>query len=250
MKPKKLIIGVLAMFFVFPSYAQELKTELLNLNGNHEKFSILLTIGGSLWGTTGAIESNMVSSGFDDRSAGGWFGGPKDHPFTQKSPVVDLDATYYFNERKGAGLNIAMAENIETHGYENVGIGNYLFLRSVLWSFSPYYSIRLHNNLNHYAIGLSLNIHYAHDSSAGENSPDQTNMMPGVYVAYSYRMLDRKRWFLSLKTNFRISPPSEIGPFIAEYPVDAQKSVFTPVKVNTAVINIGLGVGLHSRRQP
>ncbi|WP_375727432.1 hypothetical protein [Saccharicrinis sp. FJH62] len=236
------IIAVISTWlFAFNGYTQEI----------HNKFNISLFVGGSMLGAKSSLVSEMIASGFDDTSPGGWFGGPTKHPNTTKVPVFDLEAAYFFSEKGGITINGGMADNVEVNGWEDIGIGNYLFLKSELWSLSVCYTYRTINQLHHFYAGPSYFKHDVKETSVTDN-PEYSYNKFGGYLAYSYHMLNKEKWFLALKIKFSWTPGSIVGPYIKEHRTgiatstpETHTSVFPETKINLTVINLGLSIGLQ-----
>ena len=244
------------LFFVKHATAQELASPDSTIRPPTREFHISVFTGFSFLGPKNDMESAMTSSGLDDTRPGGWFGGPTAHPFTRKYPIVDIEATYYRWKNAGISLNAGLSNNIEVLGYEGVGTGNFMFLKSELWSIALNYAYSSKDKIHTLFIGPSLFIHYVEDVSKGIKSPENLNKKLGFYIGYSLRLLQKKHWLVNFKTNYRAAPASEIGPFIAQHELgigtpnpDTYTSEFSPTKVNIGCINVGLSFGLRSRKE-
>ena len=74
---------------------------------------------------------------------------------------------------------------------------------------------------------------------------DNTYHKPGFYLGYSYQIIQKKRWFLMLKTNYRWAPKVEIGPYDYQFAPETQLLHFPSTKVSLACLNIGVSVGIR-----
>ncbi len=253
MKFKNFLPVLFIIFFVKHTTAQEIAPADSTTRPARE-FTLSVFTGLSLLGPKSDMESTMAASGLGDTSPGGWFGGPKAHPFTDKYPIVDIEATYYVSKNSGLSLNTALIDNIEVFGYEDIGTGNFLFLKSETWSIALNYVYASKDKTHALFIGPAFFIHHVEDVSAGTKSPENLNKKLGFYAGYSLRLLQKKHWLLRFKTTYRAIPGSEIGPFIAQHELgiftpdpEVYTSEFSPAKVNVSSINIGLSVGLRRR---
>jgi len=253
MTSKIFIHALFIIFLVNHANAQEMFDNRSGISDKSNEFNISVFTGFSFLGAKNDIESNMSSSGLDDKNPAGWFGSSKAHPFTYKSPTFDIEATYYLSKKRGISLNIGVGDNIEVHGYENVGIGNFMFLKSELRSISLSYVYRSNNEKHNMFFGPSYFTHKVKDTSAGINSPNNKNEKLGFYLGYTLQVLRKKHWFIALKTNFRWAPKSEIGPFVAQHQLGIATenpedyiSEFSPTKVNLACLNVGVSIGFKS----
>lgn len=231
--------------------AQNTSENNSGISSNLRELNLSIFTGFSLLGPKDDIESNMLFSGLGDTSNFG--GSSSSHPVTYKSPIFDIEASYNLSQKSGISLNFGLINSIRTHGYETIGVGNFLFLKSEIWSFSLNYAYRSKNNKQNIFIGPSYFIYSVKDVSHGTNSPNNISGKLGAYVGYSLKVLMEKKWFIALKTNYRWAPKSETGSFIAEHRTwdsltgnsTTHTSEFPSVKVKLASLNIGLCVGIR-----
>ena len=245
---KFLIHVFLYIILVNHVYAQKLFKN--NSDNKINEFNFSLYTGYSLFGPQSGIESNMSSSGLDDLTQGGWFGDPSEHPFTNKFPTLDIEASYFYYKRSGVSLNIGLGDFIEVHGYEDIGIGNFMFLKSIVYSISLSHVYRTENEKHNIFLGPALLVHKVKDTSAGMTSPASQKLKPGVYIGYEYQFLQKKYWFITFKSNLRLAPQSEIGPLIAQHQLgiatdnpETFASEFSSTKVNLICLNLGISAG-------
>jgi len=224
-------------------------SEIINNSG---KLKLSFFTGISFLGPKDDIESVMSSSGLGDTSPAGWFGGAKTHPNTINFPVFDVEASYYLAQKSGISLNFGSINNIEVKGYDGIGLGNYIFIKSELWSFSLNYLYRSKNEKHSLYLGPSYFIHNVKDfGSSITKTPDRRNKKFGVYIGYSLQILQKKHFFIMFKTSFRWAPKSEIGPFVAQNTLgiatqnpETYTSTFPETKVRLTTLNAGLCFGL------
>lgn len=256
MKFKTTIYVLPILLFATQATAQKLTSpDSINRLPSRE-FHISILTGFSFLGPGNDMESSMASSGLDDTNPGGWFGDSRAHPYTSKYPIVDVEATYYVWKNAGISLNSGLSNNIEVFGYEAVGIGNFMFLKSELWTVALNYAYSSKDKMHTLFAGPCLFIHHVEDLSAGIKSPDNLNKKPGLYLGYSLRILQKKHWLVNIKANYRAASASEIGPFVAHHDLgigtpnpDTYTSEFSHTKVNISSMNIGLSLGLRFRKE-
>ncbi len=252
----RIFIYMLFIIFLFQQInAQKTSDNSLGTTSNSREFQLSVFTGSSFLGPKSDIESNMTSSGFGDRSSR-WLGlGGKNYPYTEKHPIFDIEASYYLAQKSGISLNFGLISNIEVKGYDReVGIGNRLFLKSQIWTVSLNYVYRSKNRRHSIFIGPSLFIHSVKDLSISryQKSPKNSNLKLGAYLGYSLQILQKKHWFLALKTNYRWAPKSQIGPFVAIHKLGLatanptiHSSEFYRTTVNLSCLNVGLHVGVR-----
>lgn len=203
-------------------------------------FNLSFYTGISFLGPQSDMEANMLSSGYGDTSEAGWFGGAKDHPFTERYPNFDIEASYYYTATNGISVNGGLISNIEVDGFQaKEGLGNYLILKSELWQFSLCYSFRTRDAKQNFFIGPAYFIHVVKDNSSVSTPDPIKNKKVGIYMGYSYHIIQKKHWSLALKGSFKWAPDSEIGPY----------GVYKKTKVNLATLNFGLSIGLRTARK-
>jgi len=202
-----------------------------------DKFNLSFFTGLSFMGPKDDMEAGMKSSGLDYTSPAGWFGGAKDNPFTERYPIFDVEAAYYFTATNGFSINGGLINNIEVDGYQPNGIfGNYVILKSELWQFAFCYTFRIEDLKNNFFIGPTYIIHVVKDNSSVSTPSPTKNRKLGIYLGYSYQVMQKKHWFLALKGSFKLAPESEIGPY----------GVYKKTKVNLAILNFGLSIGMRT----
>ena len=254
MKIKTTTLMLCILLLVKQANAQNSAPPDSSTNQHKREFNLSVFTGFSFLGPKNDIGSNMSSSGFGDTRPRGWFGGPTPHPFTRSYPIFDIEATYYLSQKKGISLNVGLANNIEVLGYDAIGLGNFIFLKSETWAVAVNYLYSSKNKRNSLFIGPSLLIHRVRDTSAGAVSPELTNLKPGIFLGFSHHLVQKKRWFMAFKTNLRAATDSEIRAFVATHQLgiglpneETFTSVFTPAKVRITSINTGLSVGIRGR---
>jgi len=252
MRFKTFISVILMMVWANHTNAQQTSDKSSDHKNNSKEFNLSVSAGFSFFGPQNDMESNMVASGLDDTSEAGWFGGAKDHPFTRIYPIADIEATYYFTKKMGFALNGGITNNIQVIGYQNIGIGNYLILKSEIWAISLKYSYRFKDNRNSFSFGPSYFIHNVKEDNGSQYPHQNKNAKLGANIGYSHQILQKKHWFMALKANYCWAPKSKIGPFVAEHQLgiatpnpQTYTSVFTPTKVSLACLNVGLCIGLR-----
>jgi len=252
MRAKFFFLISLSIFLVKLVIAQSISDTGPRTSNNLKEFNFSFFTGVSFLGSKDDMESNMSASGLGQTSPAGWFGDAKAHPFTRSYPIAEIEATYYFTKTMGISLNGGIENNIEVLGYQDIGIGNYLILKSEIWSVSLNYSYRFKDNRNSFFIGPSYIVHNVKNDNGSQNSPQNKNTKLGANIGYSHQILQKKHWFMALKANYCWAPKSEIGPFVAEHQLgiatsnpETYNSVFNPTKVSIACLNFGLCIGLR-----
>lgn len=231
---KLLLIYFFSFYSLVYTYAQE------------KEFYLSASSGMFFLGPEKDIEKGMKDAGFGDISPESWWGPAAEHPETKYFLIYDIEALFS-QGRNGLSINYALFNRIETTGYDNIGVfGNYLFLNINLTTLSLNYSYRTANKMHNFFAGPALIFHKVNDESAGNNSPDTKNTKLGVNLGYLMKLFKKESWFVAFKSNFRWSPKSEIGPFVAEHELDeVYRSEFPATKVRTASLYLGLAVNVR-----
>lgn len=248
MRTKICIHLIFISFFIKLADAQQ-NPEMIT---KPKEFNLSVFAGFSSMGPQNDMESNMKSSGLGQTSPSGWFSDAKHHPFTSNHPITAVEATYYFSREMGVSLNGGIANNIEVFGYQNIGIGNHMFLKSKIWLVSLNYSYRFKDNRNSFFIGPSYFIHQVKQSNAGQNQSQNKNIKLGANIGYSLQILQKEQWFIALKASYNWAPKSQTGSFTTEHQLgiatstpETYTSVFKSTKVSLACLNFGICVGLR-----
>lgn len=252
MRTKIFFLIYLSVFLGKLVIAQSVSDTEPRIINNTKEFNFSIFTGFSFLGPKNDMESNMSDSGLGQTRPAGWLGDAKYHPFTRSYPIANIEAIYYFTGTAGISVNSGISNNIEVVGYQDIGIGNYLFLKSEIWSVSLNYTYRSMDKRHNIFIGPSYFIHRVKDTSAGSKSPDNKNMKFGAYIGYSLQIIQKRNWFMAFRANYQWAPKSEIGPFIAEHQLgiatsnpETYTSIFTPAKVSLTGLNVGLCIGLR-----
>ncbi|GGG15196.1 hypothetical protein GCM10011323_19500 [Pontibacter amylolyticus] len=151
------------------------------LDENQVKRLYLSVTGGvGLMGPQSDIENQMRASGLGDTQTGGWFSsGSTEHPKSSKIPTLSLAANYWLQGRQGIALETGLVDYIEVNGYDDIGIGNYMFLRSAIWSASLNYMLGSQNRKRYLSIGPALLLHHIKDDASYSRTAAQTNWLVG-----------------------------------------------------------------------
>ncbi|SIT77904.1 hypothetical protein SAMN05444128_0557 [Pontibacter indicus] len=231
--------------------ALDLQAQELNENQGRRLY-LSVTGGLGFMGPLSDIEDQMKASGLGDTQTGGFFSsGSTEHPNSSKIPIIHLTANYWLKGRQGISLEAGLLDYIEVNGYDDIGIGNYIFLRSAIWSASLNYTFGSQNRKRYLSVGPALLLHHVKDDASGSLTDAQTNWLVGLNTSYTAHLIDRPGWFLALKANGRLAPKSEIGPFVAEHQTgiinpqpENQRSEFAQTKVRITGFSVGLTAGL------
>lgn len=224
-----------------------------------KRLYLSVTSGIGLMGPQADIEDQMRASGLGDTRTGGTFGGffkstSTEHPNSSKIPTINFTGNYWLKSRQGMSLEAGLVDFIEVNGYDNIGIGNYIFLRSATWLTSLNYMLGSQNRKGFVSVGPAIILHHVKDTAAGSKTDAETNWLVGFNASYTIHLLDKPTWYIALKANGRIAPKSEIGPFVAEHQTgiilpepEKHRSEFSQTKVRLSGFNIGLTFGMKRR---
>ena len=219
------------------------ETDVTNSRG---ELSLAGHIGFSFFGPKDDITSTMISEGFDDQSQDFFGGEPIDHPRSNKRLVYEVDATYFFDSHRGFSLNAARADKFDISGFRGAEpyptiFGDYLFLESDIKTIALSYTHRLKNRSHAFFLGPMYLAHRVENSAAFQNI-SKVNSKVGAYFGYSFLIIEKRIWAVSLKLSGRWAPKSEIGPFEVD-----SGSEYPASKVNVSGISIGLGAKLQTQ---
>ncbi len=240
MSPLK-FISLLIIFYSlgFNTYAQ--------VNEEEKELNLSIFLGLSVSPLPSDFEKELKNSGLGDTHPIYNDSGSPKTPYTEESLVTDLEANYFFNETTGLSCNFALFEKVTAKGFEDIGNGNLMTIHSEVWSISMSYSRRSKNRRHFMNLGPSFIWH----SYKGPNLSETFDKKIGMYMGYSYHIVQQKNWFLSVKINYRLAPKSAIGPFIMEHTtinesdeIDTHTSTFPITDVNISTLNIGGAIGV------
>ena len=207
----------------------------------------------SFGGPKSDMEYAMKSVGLDDYGSMGFFSSSTSHPNTTRCPAFDIEATYFLSKKNGISLNGGLADCIEVDGLgilfiENHGQDKYtLQLKSKIWSVSLNYVYSSMNKRHYLFIGPLFLIHNVKGEMVDDIIPANNSEKLGLHLGYSFQVIQKKKWFLMLKTNYRWSTKTEVGPYI--YYNDVYEpytlTLFPKTVVNLSSLNIGLSFGIR-----
>lgn len=251
MLKSRLLMSMLSLIllFLFPTKANTQETEGEEVI--HKKFRELHIspfIGISFWGPKNDMEDNMLSSGLGDLYDG-WLG-RINYPVSSRQAVYDFETTLYFVQQHGISINAAIADNISVSGFDNIGIGNNMGLNSKIVSYSLNYAYRTNDERLNLFFGPSYIIHRIYQETGSTKTEESNFKKFGLYFGISVHIIEREKWFLALKSNLRLAPKSEIGPYTKEHQTgiatenpETYTSVYNQVNVNLNSINLGIAIG-------
>ncbi|MHA6247196.1 hypothetical protein ACXYMU_04610 [Pontibacter sp. CAU 1760] len=254
---KTLVITILGLFlclYLAEVKAQDTRKTNTERQGTPAKFYLSLSGGIGLAGPKTEIENQMKASGFNDQSSNWFSGDEKQYPESYRLPIAKLGAAYFFQRGHGIKASAGLADHLEVRGYDDVGIGNYLTLRSALWELALNYVLRSTNERHYLSIGPALFLHAVEDKSASPAQGKNRNTKVGVAGGYTLHLINKRSWFLAYQANARWAPESEVGPFIAEHETgivlpepEVHSSEFRSVKVKLSGFDMGLAFGIKMR---
>ncbi|MFC2152284.1 hypothetical protein ACFLSE_07120 [Bacteroidota bacterium] len=187
----------------------------------------------------------------------GFFSSSTSHPITTRYPVFDIEATYFLSKKSGISLNVGLADCIDVDGLgiffiENHGQDTYtLELISKIWTVSLNYVYCSMNKRHYIFIGPSYLIHSLKGEMVDESMAANYSEKLGLYLGYSFQVIQKKKWFLMLNTNYRWAPKTEIGPYIYNNDVyEPYTLALLPVtEIDLTCLNIGLSLGFRIRNK-
>ncbi|WP_167618539.1 hypothetical protein [Maribellus sediminis] len=262
---KNLVIaGILILIGFSPSFAQDMNSseqaadlaqlKLKNdttVNKIKAEFSFFAGI--TIFGTKSKIRSSMIDYGFDDRSSGGWFSGPHNHPQVTGAPSIDLELTIFLKNRSGITLTAALSEYSEISGYNN-NVGH-LSITSRVVSWSLGYTYKSSDLRNQFTVAPALMSHKIAGPVKIEGSEEEIKYKIGLYACWTYKLVNKRHWFLNFKTTARWAPSTTVGPYTKEITnawTDGENVIetytFEATKVNVIIINAGLAIGWQKQK--
>jgi hypothetical protein len=237
------------------------------------EFDFSVFSGLSFGGTSKQMESHMSSAGFSYLETwGGSFlpGGSQQYPYSKRTPVINFEASAFFTGGCGIAINLGLAEQVRTIGYEPAQTiqvtdpGSYgythtvviressgLILRSKIWSNSVNFFVCNKNKTFFFLAGPALVIHKVHSQENNSFKNYKTtqdgnkNALIGAHAGFWFRALQQKRFFLALKTDLTWSPESEIGPFYG----NGAGTEYSKAKVQIVVFNVGIALGMRTYKE-
>ncbi len=247
MKLRVFICTFCFVFYFGQIFAQEFSDNKPETKSGIKELNLSVFSGITFLGPKNDLENQMKASGLGDAMH---VLGTTNHPFSRNHFIFDVEASGYLTDRSGISLNFGLANNVQVHGYQEIGIGNILTLNSKTYSISACYIYRPQNKRHHFFIGPSLLIHSIYGEGAGLQSPSSKDVKLGIYTGYSYNIIERKYWFATFKFNYRWAPKSTVGSFVVEQHLGLDplnpvtfRSEFLPTKVSLENIDIGISIG-------
>ena len=99
-------------------------------------------------------------------------------------------------------------------------------------------------------LGPAYIIHRFGEENGSVKSEESRNNKFGLYLGISVHLIEKEKWFLALKSNLRLAPKSEIGPYTVEHQTgiatenpETHTSLYKQVNVNLNTINLGIAIG-------
>ncbi|MFD3002739.1 hypothetical protein ACFS7Z_20375 [Pontibacter toksunensis] len=217
------------------------------------EFNLSMTLGIGLFGPKEDIEDQMKASGFGDTRGPGWFSDEAtQYPKAYNILIANIGATYYFKRTRGVSLVVGLTDNVQVDGYDEIGIGNRLHLKSEIWVASLNYVFRSSDKKHQLNIGPALFLHRVRDNAERPTSQKNNNVKPGLYAGYTLHVIHKEDWYLALNLNGRWATESAIGPFIIVHETgillpepEVQRSEFQPTKVQLTGLSLGLALGFR-----
>ena len=252
-----LFIFSLLMILYAQGHSQSNYRGCYGFDCKEKKWSFSIFAGASLLGPGHGVKEQMISSGLDDIRPpyDRWFDheAEVDYPIGGNGIVLNFEAMYMLTER--SGLQLALGEHLHSsvHGYEKIGLGNYLCIHNDVWSASLDYVWKIRNAKDALSIGPEIALHKASAENPTAFHPVVTSTSSfkvGFNIGYSFSLVQKKSWFLSLKAKYTCLPSAEIGPYtvthvlgeLTENP-ETYTSTFDNTKVNLSTINFGIITG-------
>ncbi|MBD0288430.1 MAG: hypothetical protein ICV79_23830, partial [Flavisolibacter sp.] len=133
------------------------------------------------------IKENMIESGFDDTSPPGWFSDKSiAHPKTFRLGVGFLAELELLTQKR---LSYSIAGGLsdwgEVDGYDNIGIGNYLFLKYSTWIITP--GLTYHYASHRATFGPAIAFFKYKDMGAEQGAlVDETKMVGGISISNNF----------------------------------------------------------------
>ena len=247
-------VAILLLLFSFLS-KEARPQEALGKDVQQERgeFNLSVMLGIGIQGPNEDIEDQMKASGFGDTRGPGWFSNePIQFPRAYRIPIANLEAAYYFKRTRGLSLVVGLTDNVQVEGYDEIGIGNRLYLKSEIWVASLNYILRSSDKKHQLSFGPALFLHRVKDNAEHPTSQENNNIKPGLTAGYSLHILHKEDWYLAININGRWAPESKIGPFIIEHETgillpepEKQRSEFKSTEVQLKGLHIGLAFGLR-----
>lgn len=205
-------------------------------------------------GPAADIKSQFVESGFDDRSS--LAGDTQDEPVTKQSPsahtglVWNIEAQYLLSPKSAFGMTLGTINQNTITGYDAIGNGNSLQLRSTTYAGSIKYIYRLRQGRDDLSVGPVIARMSIKDDASQQGGIDRSPFKAGFNVGYSFSVLQKKSWFIALRTNYTWLPTTEIGPYTKEHKTaisqdipNVYSSVFEQTDVRLSSVYIGVSAG-------
>jgi len=229
-------------------------------DSKERKWSLSLFTGFSALGPARDIKDQMILSGLGDDipSYDGWFGQvpAKKYPKVNAGLVWNLEAGYTLSKKTGLQLTVGNTYHSAVEGYDNIGNGNHLRIKSNIWSAAFNYVWRIRNGKDDVTIGPVFasykakaddHTDYAIDSGTSSST---SAFKAGFNIGYSFSLVQKKSWFLALKANYTWLPETEIGPFTQEHQLgillehpETYTSTFDKTTVSLSSLNFGISTG-------
>ena len=258
MNPTKIVfILSLLMILYAQGHSQNSYRGCYGFDCKEKKWSLSIIASVSLLGPGPAIKEQMISSGLGDiRPAfDDWFGHDEQVDYPTRGNGIVLNIEFIYNLSKKSGLQFTAGEHLHSsvHGYDRIGLGNYLSINNDVWTASLDYVLKIRKGKDALSIGPEIALHKTSADNPTSYYPlitTTSSFKGGFNMGYSFSLVQKKSWFLSLKTKYTWLPSAEIGPYTVTHELgvltedhETFTSTFNKTKVNLSTINIGISTG-------
>jgi hypothetical protein len=248
------LVIVLVCFITVSGWGQQTYKSCYGFDCKEKKWSLSFFAGFSLLGPTADIKNQFEESSFADPKP--LIDGILPHILTQAHPrsyaglIWNIEAQYLLTPKSALGITIGTINHNTTTGYDSIGSGNSLKLRTTTYSTSIRYSFRLRQGKDDLSFGPVLARLRTQNDASGNESVHYSPYKAGFSAGYSFSILQKESWFISLKANYTWLPTAEIGPYTKEHkPAINQeipkvyRSVFEQTDVRLSSFYIGVSTG-------
>lgn len=234
-------------------WAQKPDSTAYGMDYKGKRWSISFFAGISPLGPRQHIEDQMDLSGFMYRQSNGILPGFSNSPNRIVGWTWSFLSRFNLANRSGIEISMGNLQKSVINAYDDSRYYNDLRITSRLWNISLNYVLRTGKGNDGFVIGptvarLTIDAESHRAELLGASTIAQWK--PGFNVGYSYSVIQKKSWFLSLRANYTWLPDAVIGPYTVQndigiiYPAPVVfTSTFNSASINLQTLQVGVTTG-------
>jgi hypothetical protein len=181
---------------------------------SYRGFFFSVASGASFGSAKSDLMDGMKDSNLDAYLKSWLFTNAIKYPKSRGYPAYEIELGYYLKQKHWISAAYGINNNVEVSGYQNIGLGNSLTVRSK----SSFVSVNYHFHPGEeYPVMFAGPVLMFHSFENSASSELQKNTVPGFNVGLSIRIIDKEVWFLALNSVYRWATQQTAGPFSSSH---------------------------------